>query len=109
MIQIGRLPGMASICLIHDSRFAALASHEPAFHPYQCVAMKSTRSFPEVSASTWLMKFLIHVRPVLFPWVAGLPRRSDGLSNDGQREIAVVTEMLDWLVLSGSLKPRTVL
>ena len=52
----------------------------------------------------WGEKFV-----TLFPWVAGLPRRIDGSSNDGQREIAVATEMLDCPLLSGSLKPRTVL
>src|ERR1700690_1029610 len=105
--HMGRLPGMASIPAIQDSNVFAAGSQAPAFHPYQCVAMKSTRSIPVVSALTWVMKAWIQARPVALPCVAGLPMITEGFLNDGQSEIAVATGMFDWLALSGSLNPRT--
>src|ERR1700690_1444738 len=106
---MGRLPGMASIPAIQDSNVFAAGSQAPAFHPYQCVAMKSTRSLPVLSALTCDMKPVIHARPVALPCVAGLPTSTAGSLNDGQSARALATVMLDWLALSGSLKPRTYL
>src|SRR5262245_16306118 len=76
--QMGRLPGIASICRMYASSVLAVGSQEPAFHPYQCAAMKSTRSRPVVSALTWPMNVgcepvANHARPVVLAWVAGLP------------------------------------
>src|SRR5215468_743076 len=77
VIQIGRLPGIASAHLMYDSSCDALLSHEPAFQPYQCSAMKSTRKFIAVA---WFMKSVNHAWPGASAEVAGLPTRMPALA-----------------------------
>src|SRR5208283_5427353 len=72
------------------------------------MAMKSTRSV--VLAATSAMYSLNHACPVVLAWVAGDPTAMVAtLSNAGKSAIADATVMLDWVVLSGSLKPSTYL